>query len=300
MTTKKNQYQIDDDTFIESIKSSKNTHEALKKMGLSDRGGAYKVFNDRCKKLQIDLSHFTVDKNLRKTISDEEIIKSCKENISRMSTLKTLGFNPTTGVNITWIDNHIKQLKISTEHWLGKAHLKEKIHNWSPSKTFEEVFTDTGFHYSHREMKKRLLKSNVLEYKCYGENCGINSWNGKKLSLHLEHINGNSTDNRVENLTLLCPNCHSLTPTFCRKKKKPEVIGLIREDKIQCDCGAQILYESKICKNCFNTKRSTKIVWPEKEILLEMLSKSNYFALGKQLGVSDNAIRKHIKKISKA
>jgi Zn finger protein HypA/HybF involved in hydrogenase expression len=60
------------------------------------------------------------------------------------------------------------------------------------------------------------IKEGLLIYKCY--KCGIDSWNDEPINLQLEHINGNHFDNRLENLTLLCPNCHSQTKTFCRKK----------------------------------------------------------------------------------
>lgn len=56
------------------------------------------------------------------------------------------------------------------------------------------------------------------EYKC--ESCGIAEWNDKKLSLHVDHINGDADNNKPTNLRLLCPNCHSQTETFCGRNKK--------------------------------------------------------------------------------
>ena len=61
-------------------------------------------------------------------------------------------------------------------------------------------------------LKKRLLKSGLLENKCY--ECGITEWRGKPLAFNLHHINGDGKDNRLENLTLLCANCHSQTENF--------------------------------------------------------------------------------------
>lgn len=54
--------------------------------------------------------------------------------------------------------------------------------------------------------------------------CGQNNiWNGKKLVLQLDHKNGNNKDNRIENLRILCPNCHTQTETYCRNKKTSKV-----------------------------------------------------------------------------
>ena len=65
------------------------------------------------------------------------------------------------------------------------------------------------------KFKSRLIKANLIEYKC--SCCGITEWNGKPLTLQLHHINGNNRGNRLENLTFLCPNCHSQTDNFSGK-----------------------------------------------------------------------------------
>jgi Zn finger protein HypA/HybF involved in hydrogenase expression len=68
-------------------------------------------------------------------------------------------------------------------------------------------------------LKNKILKANLLRYEC--KKCANKGdWFGKKLSLQLDHINGNNRDNRIENLRFLCPNCHSQTTTFAGKNNK--------------------------------------------------------------------------------
>jgi len=79
--------------------------------------------------------------------------------------------------------------------------------------SIEEVFKD-GKEWGSELLRKYLHHYNLLEYKCASEICGITEWHGSHLTLELDHINGVRSDNRVENLRWLCPNCHSQTPTF--------------------------------------------------------------------------------------
>jgi Zn finger protein HypA/HybF involved in hydrogenase expression len=73
--------------------------------------------------------------------------------------------------------------------------------------------------YARHNLKRRIIKQKLIPYEC--EDCGTgDEWNGKPISLQLEHKNGVHNDNRLENLCFLCPNCHSQSDTYAGKNKK--------------------------------------------------------------------------------
>ncbi len=72
--------------------------------------------------------------------------------------------------------------------------------------------------YKTNNLKWRLFEEGIKSNKC--EECKVSDWNGKELICELDHINGNPKDHRLENLRILCPNCHSQTDTFCGRNKR--------------------------------------------------------------------------------
>lgn len=141
-------------------------------------------------------------------------------------------------------------------------------------------------------VKRRLLATGMLRNECYV--CGLgDTWQGKPISHQLDHINGVNNDHRFENLRMICPNCHAQTPTYAGRNKEPKSVRT-------CLCGNVLSSGSKMgsCRTCSNKSRkgkNTKITWPPTEDLLKMLDESNFAQVARELGVSDNAIRKRIK-----
>jgi hypothetical protein len=289
----------------------------------------------------------------RRAYSQEAFIEAWSSSVSIAECARKLNLTiyGTTYKNLRQLAEHCG---LNEDHMLGKSSTKGKIVGGIKAKPIEEHLV-YGSPISSSSLKKKLFKSGLKQEKC--EECGIVDWNGNSLSFHLEHANGDNKDNRLENLKILCPNCHSQTDTYCRRKSKgqtklythkcvicgegcrytdywhKECITCIdcgqpckglrcascngkyqgakfkygynknrhvtkaseEEENLCVDCGIAIHKRSKRCKSCAGkVTQQAKIVWPSDEELLDMLRASNYSRLGKQLGVTDNAIRKHI------
>jgi len=167
---------------------------------------------------------------------------------------------------------------------LGHGHNKGKTFNKEKT-PLEEILVEHST-FSRNHLKKRLIKEGILENKC--SICGLkNSWQQKELVMVLDHINGISDDNRIENLRLICPNCNSQTSTFAGRRFKKEYY---------CDeCGAIKGKYSEKCRGCAS-KGFHKVPHPTKEQLASDIEQMSWVAIGKKYGVSDNAVRKWARK----
>jgi DNA-binding transcriptional ArsR family regulator len=81
-----------------------------------------------------------------------------------------------------------------------------------------EVYLVKGRRVNRMHLKGRLMAAGLKENRC--ERCGIEEWLGEPLAMALHHVNGEGTDNRLENLMMLCPNCHSQTENFSGRGRK--------------------------------------------------------------------------------
>lgn len=155
----------------------------------------------------------------KKTWTLDELLEACKTNYSLRGVLLALGLKPAGG-NYATIKASVKDNKIDTAHWVGQGHLRGKNHSWTPSISLDSICVLDST-YNTNKLKKRLIKAGKLQARCSDAECSvIDTWNSKPIVLHLDHINGIRTDNRIENLRLLCPNCHSQTSTYCGRNKR--------------------------------------------------------------------------------
>ena len=142
--------------------------------------------------------------------SDEDFIVAVSTSTSIRQTISKLGLIPAGGnYQQTW--KYIHRLKCDTRHFTGQGWSKGKQVPRTPVYTLEEILVENSY-FSLHALKKRLFKARLKEARC--EECGWSKMSEDgRIPIELDHINGDRNDNRLENLRILCPNCHSLKPT---------------------------------------------------------------------------------------
>lgn len=140
-----------------------------------------------------------------------------------------------------------------------------------------------------KPVRTRIINECLITYKC--GICNIHAYNNTHLNLQIDHIDGDRTNNELENLRFLCPNCHSQTDTYCGKNSDWSHIV-----KNKCiDCGEEMVEQRATrCRSCFKKYNRRNI--PPIDKILEVFEETgfNFVRTGKHFQVSDNAVRKWI------
>ena len=149
-------------------------------------------------------------------IEKENIEKIIKECYSIADVCRCLNIKPS-GSNYKTIHHYINVYNLDVKHFTGKrVNIGNKLNKKYEKDVYYYLTQDS--YIQTTTLKWKLISSGLKKYKC--EECGLSKWNGKQIVLQLHHINGDTSDNRLENLKLICPNCHSQTDTFTGKNIK--------------------------------------------------------------------------------
>lgn len=219
------------------------------------------------------------------------------ESGSYSDALRRLGLRPAGGNHAT-IKKYAERWGISTAHfapaWNTAPHLRR-----TPLPLTQILVEGSTYHRGH--LKRRLFSEGVKEPRC--ELCGQGEiWRGLPMSLVLDHINGIPDDNRLENLRIACPNCAATFDTHCGRKNRRDRVrrACLRCGKEFVPANASQRYCSRYCGSRWARSGralpdTRKVERPPYDQLLEEIANTSYLAVGRQYGVSDNAIRKWVR-----
>lgn len=202
------------------------------------------------------------------------------------------------GANFRTLQKWTKRWNLSTDHFDRNVGRRRAAR--AREIPLDEVLVENST-YNRYNLKRRLVASGLLEGRC--ELCGQGElWHGRRMSLVLDHINGVSNDNRLENLRMVCANCAATLDTHCGRN--------LPRERLCPGCGKSFVPRNirhRHCsERCWGVVRSAalrgipqparrKVERPSYEQLIAEVQSMNFLAVGRKYGVSDNAIRKWIR-----
>lgn len=212
--------------------------------------------------------------------------------------LFAIGYQSNSGSVQQMLRERLRDENISTEHFTYATNNKRV------QRTVENTLCENSTA-NQATARRMFLKQENIPYIC--AICGQEPfWNGKEMTLVMDHINGHNKDHRIENLRWVCPNCNSqLETTGSRNIKNLQKEGyystkqescppsIKEEQKYYCiDCGKEITqFSSGRCVECAHIAQRT-VTRPDRETLKILLRTTTFTAIGAKYKVSDNAVRK--------
>ena len=234
----------------------------------------------------------------RPRFTESEARDAIAQSRSWSEALRRLGYSPRGG-NPKTLRKYAAKWEISTEHFdPAAASLDGLRRSWRKPTPLAEILVD-GSTYNRNHLKNRLLREGVKQAIC--ELCGQGEiWRGRRMALILDHVNGHSTDNRLENLRIVCPNCAATLDTHCGRKNRHPPRECARCGQLFIAMHARQRYCSRYCgarwdRNGVPRPGARKVERPAHEQLVREIETLGYLGVGRRYGVCDNAIRKWVR-----
>lgn len=166
----------------------------------------------------IDASHMPRERQVRGEPAKPptaELRRAVEDTTSIASALRYLGRSPYSGCQRALLREWVEEEGLDTSHFLGQAHQRGKPRPTRVRDPEEVLVRHNGEQRTRTSLLRRALHEVGVPEEC--ADCGTGPhWRGKPMTLEVDHINGDWSDDRCENLRLLCPNCHAITRTWCR------------------------------------------------------------------------------------
>ena len=167
------------------------------------------------------------------SVNEKDLVLAVRDSFSAAQVMRNLGLKPNSS-RYKHILGEITRLNLSTSHWTGKSSNRGKSHvGGTPKLASQDVLIVQRR--NRKELSTRLRRAMIehgIPYSC--RECGLGPlWNGKKLTLTIDHINGNNLDNSPNNVRFLCPNCHSQTENFGVLNRKDLIVP---KERLELSC----------------------------------------------------------------
>ncbi len=150
--------------------------------------------------------------------TDQDFVEAVQTSLSYAQVLDKLHLRPA-GSNYDTVKRKIKELHLDVSHMTGKAwNQGVRYTPLRQAQPLSEILVEHSAFVNANHLRERLLREGLKQHRC--ECCGNTEWQGKPIPLELHHVNAVRDDQRLENLQLLCPNCHALTDNYRGKNKR--------------------------------------------------------------------------------
>ena len=216
----------DDDDLRCAVVESRSLADVFHHLGLVVGGSQWLVMRQAILSRGLATDHWVVPlgppqpgnetATFSEVLAEVDLPRLVRDARTRADVIRALGHQPTRST-YRLLANALDDQAVSTAHFDPSHAAMRRTPRTPTGRPLDEILVRNSTYVSLPYLKRRLVAEGLLVEECAV--CGITDWCGQPLALHLDHINGVRDDHRLSNLRLLCPNCHSQTPTYAGRNK---------------------------------------------------------------------------------